>query len=194
MECGMNSFLDMIRRRRSCRAYASDPLSEEVIREMIDNAVWVPNGSNNQPWSFVVITDKALLQHYSDVAKSEWLDNLTDSPHMHQYEQFMRDPDFNVFYNAPALVIIYGNRESFWHVYDCSMVAYNLSLLAEEAGLGSCWIGFAHNIFSKREIKSEFGLSENYQLVAPIIVGHPAELSPGAEVPRKPYILNFYHG
>ncbi len=194
MECGMNSFLDMIRRRRSCRAYASDPLSEEVIREMIDNAVWVPNGSNNQPWSFVVITDKVLLQHYSDVAKSEWLDNLTDSPHMHQYEQFMRDPDFNVFYNAPALVIIYGNRESFWHVYDCSMVAYNLSLLAEEAGLGSCWIGFAHNIFSKREIKSEFGLSENYQLVAPIIVGHPAELSPGAEVPRKPYILSFYHG
>ncbi|MGA7828396.1 MAG: nitroreductase [Geobacteraceae bacterium] len=190
----MNSFLDMIRRRRSCRAYASDPLSEEVIREMIDNAVWVPNGSNNQPWSFVVITDKVLLQHYSDVAKSEWLDNLTDSPHMHQYEQFMRDPDFNVFYNAPALVIIYGNRESFWHVYDCSMVAYNLSLLAEEAGLGSCWIGFAHNIFSKREIKSEFGLSENYQLVAPIIVGHPAELSPGAEVPRKPYILSFYHG
>lgn len=74
------------------------------------------------------------------------------------------------------------------------MVAYNLSLLAEESGLGSCWIGFAHNIFSKREIKADFGLTEEYELVSPVILGHPTVSCPGPEVPRKPFILNFYQG
>jgi len=190
----VNSFPAMIRHRRSCRTYTEEPLSEEVIRSLIDNAVWVPNGSNNQPWRFVVITDKALMKHYSDLAKGDWLDNLTDTPHMQQYEQFMRDPDYNIFYNAPALIIVYGNRESYWYTYDCSMVAYNISLLAEESGLGSCWIGLAHNIFSKREIKADFGLTEEFELVSPLILGRPTASYPGPEVPRKPFILNFYHG
>jgi nitroreductase len=190
----LNSFHAMIGRRRSCRAYTEEPLSEEFLCGLVDNAVWVPNGSNNQPWRFVVITDKALMKHYSDLAKADWLDNLTDSPHMHQYEQFMRDPEYNIFYNAPALVIVYGNRESYWYAYDCSMVAYNLSLLAEESGLGSCWIGFAHNVFSKRETKAAFGLTEEYELVSPLILGHPTASYPGPEVPRKPYVINCYHG
>jgi nitroreductase len=190
----MNSFRDMIRRRRSCRAYTDELLSEEAIRDLLNQAVWVPSGSNNQPWRFVVITDKALMERYSDAAKRDWLRKLDESPHMQQYEEFIKDPDYNIFYHAPALIIIYGNTDSFWYVYDCSMVAYNLHLLAEESGLGACWIGFAHNIFSAEETKSELGIPGGYELVAPVIIGHPAKSGVVPEVSRKPFVTNFFNG
>jgi len=188
----MNAFRNVIMNRRSCRSYTDESLSRERLTDLINAAVWVPNGSNNQPWSFVVITDKALMKKYSDVAKSDWLNSLAETPHMQQYENAIRDPGYNIFYNAPALVIIYGNTESFWRVYDCSMVAYNLHLLAEESGLGSCWIGFAHNVFATREMKAEFSIPESYELVAPVILGHPAASHPTTGTPRKPFSIHFY--
>ena len=188
----MNAFRNIIMNRRSCRSFTDEALSREWLTDLINAAVWVPNGSNNQPWGFVVITDRALMKRYSDSAKSDWLNRLAEIPYMQQYEKAILDPEYNIFYNAPALVIIYGNTESYWCVYDCSMVAYNLHLLAEESGLGACWIGFAHNVFATREMKAEFGIPESYELVAPVILGHPTASHPTTGTPRKPFSIHFY--
>jgi nitroreductase len=190
----MKTITTLIMNRRSCRSYTDESLSRERLTDLINAAVWVPNGSNNQPWRFVVITDRALMKKYSDAAKSDWLASLAETPHLQQYEKALRDPEYNIFYNAPALVIIYGNSESYWHVYDCSMVAYNLHLLAEESGMGACWIGFAHNIFATKEQKVEFGIPESYELVAPVILGHPTASHPTMGAPRKPFSVHFYDG
>lgn len=157
----MDKIGNIIRRRRSCRAYTDESIPREKLIELINDAVWVPSGSNNQPWRFVIITDRALMKRYSDSAKSDWLQRLDEAPHMRQYEQAIKNPEYNIFYNAPALIIVYGNTESYWRVYDCSMVAYNLHLLAEEAGLGACWIGFAHNIFCAMRLKPNSACLEN---------------------------------
>ena len=169
----MENLRTLIKSRRTCRNYADRELSREQLTELINDAVWVASGSNNQPWRFVVITDKAKLKAYSDQAKQCWLDNLASTPYMQQYESFLNNPDYNIFYNAPALVIIYGDSKAHWHVYDCSMVAHNIHLLAQEDGLGCCWIGFAHNILDNPAVKKELGVPENYELVAPLILGYP---------------------
>ncbi len=189
----MSAIKTIIRSRRSCREYTDDPLPRERIDELINDSVWVPSGSNNQPWRFAVITDKSLMKRFSDAAKESWLRNLDNCPHMRQYEEYMKNPGYNIFYNAPVLIIIYGNRESYWHVYDCSMVAYNMHLLAEESGLGCCWIGFAHNIFDDPEIKKELGVPENFELVAPVILGYPAGTRTCSENPntRKSFEVNY---
>jgi nitroreductase len=113
---------------------------------------------------------------------------------MQQYEKMIKEPEYNIFYNAPALIVVYGNTESFWYVYDCSMVAYNLHLLAEESGLGACWIGFAHNVFSSKETKVEFGIPQGFELVAPVIIGRPVRSGATAEVARKPFVTSFFDG
>ena len=181
------------RKRTSCRNFTGEVLPREKITELINDAVWVPSGSNSQPWRFAVITDKAKIKDYSDAAKKMWLENLDNFPHMQQYEKTFRNPEANIFYNAPSLVIVYGNSESYWYVYDCSMVAFHLHLLAEEEGLGCCWIGEAHNIFADPSIKKELEIPENYQLVAPLILGHPAGKSKISENPnrRKPFEIKF---
>jgi nitroreductase len=188
----MKMFENLLMNRRSCRSFTDDTLSREMLEKLINVAVWVPNGSNNQPWKFAVITDRALMKKYSDAAKSDWLAHIAEAPHMQQYEKAMRDPGYNIFYHAPALVVIYGNRESHWRVYDCSMVAYNLHLLAEEAGLGACWIGFAHNVFAMPDVQAALGIPDNFELVAPVILGRPASTHPATGTPRKAFTINFF--
>lgn len=190
----MQTFASLIKSRITCRNFSAQSLPREEIKDFIDTATWVPSGSNQQPWHFVVITDRKKLKAYSDGAKAAWLATLEHTPHMHQYKEYICDPNYNIFYNAPALVIIYGNRESYWHVYDCSMVAYNLHLLAEERGLGCCWIGFAHNILAEPAVKRGLGVPEQYELVAPVILGHPAQprssaLNPN---PRKDFSIKWF--
>lgn len=184
----MDTVKSITRKRRSCRKFTEESLSREMVTELIHDAVWVPNGSNNQPWRFVVISDKAKLEAYSDTAKRMWLEDLENAPYMKQYESTFRDPKANIFYNAPSLIVVYGNTESFWHVYDCSMVALNIHLLAEERGLGCCWIGEAHNVLALPEVKKELDIPESYELVAPIIVGYPAvKKDTDNPIKRKPF-------
>jgi nitroreductase len=195
METGrgpMETLRELIMRRRSCRRYTEQPLPREELDRLIHEAVWVPSGSNNQPWRFVVVTDRKLLREYSDACKRDWLRELDKHPHMQQYERSMRDPSYNVFYDAPALVIVYGNLDSRWCTYDCTMVAYNLMLLAEAGGMGSCWIGFAHNIFANGGVRKELGLPDGYELVAPIILGFP-DRSVSSPV-TKPFHIEYIDG
>jgi nitroreductase len=187
----MENFRKLIRARRSCRAYSDQPLTQQEIEALIADAVWAPSGSNQQPWRFVVIRDSATLKRYSDLCKKTLLAELESSPYLEQYGGMLRKAEFNIFYNAQALVIVYGDTSSHWRAYDCTMVAYNLMLLAEEDGLGSCWIGFAHRIFDMEEIKRELKVPPEYSLVAPIIVGHPAHTKPSPGVLRKPYVTEF---
>lgn len=189
----MDTVRTTIKKRVTCRNFTDEALSRDTISGLIRDAVWVPSGSNNQPWRFVVVTDKARMKTYSDAAKRNWLENLDSCPFIRQYEEFLKDPDFNVFYNAPALIVIYGDSGSHWHVYDCSMVAHNLHLLAEEDGLGCCWIGFAHNVFADPAVKKELGVPEAYNLVAPVILGHPADKNTLPHNPnkRKPFDIHF---
>ena len=53
------------------------------------------------------------------------------------------DPAFNIFYDAPALVIVYARPSTPYAVGDCSMAAYTPMLTAHDSGLATCWIGFA---------------------------------------------------
>lgn len=188
----MRDLREILKSRRSCRSYSNQPVSGEQIEALIADAVWAPSGSNHQPWRFLILQDAARLKRYSDLSKETWLAGLDRTPELRQYEGYLRNPDFNIFYEASTLVVIYGSRASPWFVFDCTMVAYNLMLLAEADGLGSCWIGFAHNIFDTEPIKHELEVPAKYQLVAPILLGHPAGPKPANAVPRKPYVTKFF--
>lgn len=190
----MNSISEILKQRKSCRKFKDQVPSKETLNELINDAVWVPSGSNMQPWRFAVISNKEKLKSYSDKAKKMWLENLDECPYMKAYESTFTNPEANIFYNAPSLIVVYGDSESFWFNYDCSMVALNIHILAEERKMGCCWIGEAHNILAVPSVKQELGIPENYTLVAPIIIGYPDADREGKQNPnkRKPFKINFF--
>ena len=80
----------------------------------------------------------------------------------------LSDPEFNIFYHAPALIVITAAQPTDWAVEDCALAAENLMLAAHAAGLGSCWIGFAQHWLGTPEGKTALGLPPSYSPIAPI--------------------------
>ena len=99
------------------------------------------------------------------------------------FRQLLSDPDFQIFYHAPALIVIAAVAASPWAVEDCSLAAENLMLATHAEGLGSCWIGFAQPWLNSPAGKAALGFPAAYIPVAPIIVGRPKAAPP--PVPRK---------
>lgn len=178
--------IEAIKTRRSVRNFKEQSISREVLQELIETAIWCPSASNRQPWGFVVLTDRATMQQLSDQAKAKWLEQMDQLPQMQQYRAVMENPGFNIFHRAPALVIIYGKKDNIWSKNDCSMLAQNLMLLAWEKGIGTCWIGFAHQVCDSPEFRAQHNIGEEYELMAPIILGYPDPM-PKSVVPRKEY-------
>lgn len=174
--------LEAIRKRRSVREYTGEPVDDAVLRELIEAAVQAPSAINQQPWTFVVIKDADRLAQISRKAKSHLLKASLSEP-AHPFREMLNDPDFDIFYHAPALVVIAAADPTDWAVEDCALAAENLMLAAYAMDLGTCWIGFAQNWLATPEGKAELGIPATYAPIAPIVVGHPRR--PPPPVPRK---------
>jgi nitroreductase len=177
--------LEAISSRRAVRSYAETPVGRETIEELIRVAVQAPSAMNSQPWAFGVVVGGEPLRRYSDRAKAALLAVLDQRPALEKYRANLGNPDFNIFYGAPALVLIYAKPGvGVSPETDCALAAQNLMLAAREQGIGSCWIGFAHVLFDSPELKRELGVPEEYRVVAPIILGYPKGDMP-APTPRN---------
>ena len=169
--------------RRSVREFTAETVSEKIIRDLIEAAVQAPSAVNAQPCTFCVVRDKTVLATISQEAKAHMVKTTPIGLMSHHFKEILNDPNFNIFYNAPVLILISTIGDIPWAVEDCALAAENLMLAARGAGVGTCWIGFAQSWLGTPEGKALLKLPANYKPVAPIIVGHPkAAQSP---IPRK---------
>jgi nitroreductase len=175
--------------RRAIRAYKPEPVDESVIRAVIDAAIQAPSAINQQPWAFAVIRDKTLLATISREAKAYML-KVTPPEHLPpRFKQVLNDPTFDIFHNAPVLIVISAPTEAPWTVEDCALAAENLMLAAHGLGLGTCWIGFAQAWLGTHEGRSALRLPAGHSPYAPIILGYPSAAAP--PIPRKTPEINW---
>ena len=169
--------------RRAVREFTQQAVDEQTIRALIDAALQAPSAMNRQPCRFIVVRDQALLARLSVASKAHMLATMPEgafSEHMHGQ---LDNPDFHIFYHAPALILIAAMDEGAWMAEDCAMAAENLMLAAYGSGLGSCWIGLAQGYLRTDAGKDMLAFPANWAAVAPIIIGHPAKTP--APVARK---------
>ena len=174
--------MDAMHRRRSVREYGTDRVDEAVLRQIIDAAIWAPSAINQQPWFFTVVQEQATLDRVSNQAKAHLLSTPAGSVPTH-LRDMLSNPDFQIFYHAPALILISARTDGPWMIEDCALAAENLMLAACAAGLGSCWIGFAQSWLQTPDGKQAVNLPLDCLPVAPIVVGRPQSAAP--IVPRK---------
>jgi nitroreductase len=174
--------LEAINGRRSVRDYTDETVSDTILREPIGLAVQAPSALNQQPWSFVVVKDKALLTHISDQAKAHLLKAPLSAP-AQRLRDMLVDPNFHIFYQSPVLIVICAVDAGDWGVEDCALAAENLMLAAYAKGLGTCWVGLAQGWLGTADGKSALGLPAAFTPVTPVIVGHLRHQP--TPVPRK---------
>jgi nitroreductase len=179
------SALDVINTRCSVRRYTPAKLDRATVQALLDAAVRAPTAIHAEPWAFAVVRDMKLLRQISDVAKDIVVKKGLQEPNdTSRLLEMVRQPEFNIFYDASSLIVICGNLASPFAVADCWLAAENLMLAACALGLGTCVIGFAVDALNTPELKTRLGIPAEMTAVAPIIVGVPADAT--AASPRKP--------
>jgi nitroreductase len=176
--------MEAIYRRRAVRSFTAAPVARSALTQLIDAAVHAPSAVNEQPWLFTVIEGRALLDEISTKAKAHFLGTSAAGLMSHHFTDTLGNREFDIFYSAPALILISAVKDGPWAVANCALAAENLMLAARSLELGTCWIGFAQGWLGTPEGKSAINLPADCLPVAPIIVGHPAADPPA--VPRRP--------
>jgi nitroreductase len=118
--------MEAILGRRSIRKYTSKAVPQDVINEMLKAAMYAPSAGNAQPWHFVVLTRRDMLDKAAEV---------------HPHAQMAKQAPLAI------LVCVHLDLEKYpgnW-VADCSAATQNLLLAAHEQGLGSVWCGVYPN-------------------------------------------------
>jgi len=169
--------------RRSAREFTAQTVDDRDVDQLIEAAVYAPNAMHQQPWAFIVLRDKKLLKEISRDAKAHMLTNMTPSAQSEQIGAHLSDPNFDIFYGAPVLIVVAAVAHGPWIVEDCALAAENMMLFACAKKLGTCWVGFAQSFLNTADAKKLLGIPEEWVAVAPIIVGHPTSIP--IDVPRK---------
>ena len=144
--------------RRSIRKYLDKPVSDEMVRAILDAAMAAPSAGNAQPWRFIVVDDRAKLDAVAGV---------------HPYIGMARQ--------APLGILLCGDLSlerypGYW-VQDCSAAMQNMLLAIHGLGLGAVWTG-VHPVKEREDaFRALFNLPEQVVPLGFVPVGWPDQPS-----------------
>lgn len=165
--------LEALMGRRSIRKYTPNNISSAMIETILKAAMSAPSANDEQPWHFVVINERAILDRI---------------PSFHKHAQMLA--------RAPLAVLVCGDQKlAVNHGYliqDCSAATENLLVAAHALGLGAVWLGMYPREERMRPMSELVGLPEDIVPIALISVGHPAEQKPPADR-YKPERIRWNH-
>lgn len=154
--------LEAILSRRSIRAYTAEPVAGEHIETIVRAAMAAPSAGNQQPWRFVVTTDR---------------DTLNDMAECTPYGKMLRE--------APLALTVCADTTELKHPtmwqQDCGAATENALLAITALGLGAVWLGFWPKMERVNPLKEVLGLPESVEPFCVLAVGHPAETKPPAD-------------
>lgn len=139
-----------IEKRQSVRAYSDRKIKKEFLEKMVDSARLAPTARGEEPWDFIVVTEKDKLEKIADLA---------------QNGAFIKDA-------AAGIVVV--SKKTKYCLEDGSAATENILLAATALGVGSCWIAGDKKPYA-REILSMFGVPDGHQLVSIISLGYAEE-------------------
>ncbi|PKN97230.1 MAG: nitroreductase family protein [Chloroflexi bacterium HGW-Chloroflexi-4] len=148
--------MNAIFNRRSIRKYTKQEISEDSIELLLKAAMAAPSAGNQQPWHFIVITDKEILY---------------EIPKFHPYSQMLRD--------AACAIVVCGDlvletNKGFW-VQDCSAATENILIEATDLGLGAVWLGVYPDKDRVKPVQNLLELPETVIPLSIIAVGYPTD-------------------
>ena len=175
-----------IKGRRSVRSYTDEPVSKEQVEAVLEAGVWAPTAMQREPCRFIVIENKELIKYVSDETKP------LAKQRFPTYAKHLSTEDDVICYNAPVLILVCTEKDKFAdnNLADSVLATQNMFLKAYELGLGTCYMGFVSLLKSKPDVLKKMGVPENYDLMVPLILGHP-KTKQEAGKRKKPNILKW---
>lgn len=161
------SFIELAKKRYSCRSYGEKKVEKEKLAKILEAARIAPTGANLQPQKLIVVQSEEGLGKISKAAN---------------------------IYHAPLAIIVCGDTEKAWvrpfdqkkiTDIDVSIITTHMMLQATELGLNTVWVCY----FKPDVISAEFNLPKNLEPINILAVGYGtghAELPDRHDQTRKP--------
>jgi nitroreductase len=175
--------IDIIKQRRSTRAFSDQAVSRADIEKLLEAAIWAPSGGNNQSWLFTAIINRDIIDKVNELIRAgfqTWIPD-DDYPGKHGAKKHSQRAEFHFCNHAPALIIASNVPNYENAMADCSLALENIFLLAENLGLGSCYINSPHWLRSDpglREYLFTLGIPKEHTICNSAAIGYIAKPSP----------------
>jgi len=150
--------MEAILTRRSIRKYTKQQVSDEVLKGLLEAAMCAPSASNQQPWCFVIINDRKILN---------------EIPKYYRYAQMLEE--------TPVAILVCCDSDLQFielGVEDCSAATQNILLAAHAKGLGAVWLGISPTGGEAAPTQKLLNLPEHIIPISLISIGYPAEQKP----------------
>ena len=138
----MNEVIQNIMNRRSVRVYSEEQIRQADLDLILDAGLASPSGCNMQPWHFTVVQNQEILDELNVETKMK-LKASEDE----YFQKFAASDKYSIFYNAPTIIIISGEKSALVPTTDCAAATENMILAAESLNIGTCWIGLVTFLF-----------------------------------------------
>jgi nitroreductase len=151
----MDAF-ESILTRRSIRKYQKKLISKEMTQNLLKAACSAPSAGNQQPWHFIILDDRNIL-------------NVIHTFH----------PSAKILMQADKAILVCGDLhlekfKGYWMI-DCAAASENILLAAHALGLGACWLGIYPREGRVAGMRKLLRLPTHIIPFALISLGYPAE-------------------
>jgi nitroreductase len=150
---------EAVRTVRAIRRYDPRPVPDQIRHRIIEAGRLAASASNQQPWHFIVIEDREMLNQLGEIMR---------------YGPYTAGASF-------AIVVVV-ERGSAFAVSDGSRAIQNMILEAWSDGVGSNWVGFG----PMPKVEKLLGVPETFEGLAVLPFGYPATKLGRGEKKRKP--------
>lgn len=157
--------LEAIRKRRSVREFAERPIPEDVLRSIVDAGRWAATARNEQPWEFIVITERDRLRAVGE------------------------STDHGRFIAEAGACVAVVCRDTKYYLEDGSAATQNMMVAATALGVDSCWVAGDKKPYAPK-ILDLLGAPAGYRLVALVALGYRKG---DVEVPSKRALEDLLH-
>ncbi len=162
--------LEAIHTRRSIREYTDKKVPENIIEKLLGSAMDAPSAMNYQPWHFVVIDKREILD---DMFKIQ------------SHADMLKKAQFGILVCGDNKV----EQNIDYLVQDCSAVTQNILLASHAQGLGSVWVSVYPNKDVIDGMRKYFKIPDGIIPISLVSIGYPAEEKPSEDR----YIISKIH-
>ncbi len=173
-------FSEVIKKRRSCRAFKDVAVTDEQLQMIVEAGQWAPSPLNMQPFQFIAVKDKTIkaqIQKAGIEAKQTVIDN--NGP------DWVKKYPMNFVGDTPLIIVVVydpnkGGLGSYFGqphgaLQSSSACIQNMTLQAAELGLDSLWFTF----FDPKTLSEILDIPDNLDVAGAILFGEPAVKSAG---------------
>lgn len=186
---------EAVEQRRTVRKFTSEPVTVEILKELTRRAFCAPSINNSQPWKFIVVTNKTLMNEMADRVHDRVYALFADTPK----ENVLKTVDHfsTIFQGAPAMIFVaaqpykapaddldssvigheaINEMRRYPDIQSIGAAVQNILLSAVDLGLGACWLSGL--MAARQELEALLNIQQPWELVTAVAVGKP-ESKPG---------------